>query len=156
MKKFAALTLSIFLSGGAALAETPKEADATPAAAAKSAKAARAAKAKAAVAAESSEAKFAAELEELRQTLQAQQEQLQMLKEELAKRDRQIDEARDAASAARVALAPGRRPRDQTRLGSAPPGSSRRQRAARRSSGAMLVMPRGAVRSFRSLQPLSR
>jgi hypothetical protein len=103
MKKFAALTLSIFLSGGAALAETPKDADATPAAAAKSAKAARAAKAKAAVAAvaaESSEAKFAAELEELRQTLQAQQEQLQMLKEELARRDRQIDEARDAASAA--------------------------------------------------------
>src|SRR6202163_2663877 len=100
MKKFAALTLSIFLSGGAALAETPKDADATPAAAAKATAAAKAAKAKAAKSAESGEAKFAAELEELRQTLQAQQQQLQMLKEELAKRDRQIDEARDAASAA--------------------------------------------------------
>lgn len=99
MKKFAALTLSIFLSGGAALADTPRDAEpsspAAPKAAAKTAAAAKAAKS-----AESSEAKFAAELEELRQTMQAQQEQLQLLKEELAKRDRQIDEARDAASAA--------------------------------------------------------
>jgi hypothetical protein len=97
MKKFAALTLSFFLSGGAALADTPKDADAPPAAAAKAAKAKAAAAAKSAA---SSEAKFAAELEELRQTMQAQQEQLQMLKEELSKRDRQIDEARDAAAAA--------------------------------------------------------
>jgi hypothetical protein len=100
MKKFAALTLSIFLTYGMALADTPKDAGAQPAAAggpAKAAKAARAAKAKAA---EASEAKFAAELEELRQTLQAQQEQLQLLKEELAKRDRQIDAARDAAAVA--------------------------------------------------------
>jgi hypothetical protein len=105
MKKIAALTLSIFLSGGAALADTPKDADASStatagAAAAKTAAAAKAAKAKAAKSAGSSEARFAAELEELRQTLQAQQEQLQLLKEELAKRDRQIDEARDAATAA--------------------------------------------------------
>ena len=91
MKKFAALTLSIFLTYGTALADTPKNAD-TSADAAKAGKAAKSA--------ESGEAKFAAELEELRQTLQAQQEQLQLLKEELAKRDRQIDEARDAASAA--------------------------------------------------------
>ena len=97
MKKFAALTLSIFLSGGAALADTPKDSDAQPTAAAKPPKAKAAAAAKSAA---SSEAKFAAELEELRQTLQAQQEQLQLLKEELAKRDRQIDEARDATSAA--------------------------------------------------------
>jgi hypothetical protein len=99
MKKFAALTLSIFLTYGTALADTPKEGDAP---AAKAAEAAKAAKAKAAVArsAESTNAAFAAELEELRQTLQAQQEQLQMLKEELAKRDRQIDEAREAAATA--------------------------------------------------------
>ena len=97
MKKFAALTLSIFLTYGRALADTPKDADAQPATAGGPAKAAKAAKA-----AEAAEAKFAAELEELRQTLQAQQEQLQLLKEELAKRDRQIDAARDAASAANV------------------------------------------------------
>jgi hypothetical protein len=102
MKTFAALTLSIFLSGGAALADTPKDEDAASTAARKGAEATKAAKAKAEAAksAESSDARFAAELEELRQTLQAQQEQLQMLKEELAKRDRQIDEARKAAASA--------------------------------------------------------
>ncbi len=99
MKKFAALTLSIFLSGGTAFADTPKDADARPAAASKPGNAAKAAKAKA-KGAEAAEARFAAELEELRQTLQSQQEQLQSLKEELAKRDRQIDEAREAAAAA--------------------------------------------------------
>jgi hypothetical protein len=99
MKKIAALALSIFLTYGTALADTPKEADAQPA------KAAKAAKAKAAKSAEKSEAAFAAELEELRQTLQSQQEQLQLLKEELAKRDRQIDEARDAAAAANARAA---------------------------------------------------
>ena len=98
MKKLAALTLSIFLTYGTALADTPKDADAEPAAPAKAGKAA--AKAKAARKGESPEAAFAAELEELRQTLQSQQEQLQLLKEELAKRDRQIDEARDAAASA--------------------------------------------------------
>jgi hypothetical protein len=98
MKKLAALTLSIFLTYGTALADTPKDADAQPAAPAKAGKAA--AKAKAARKGESPEAAFAAELEELRQTLQSQQEQLQLLKEELAKRDRQIDEARDAAASA--------------------------------------------------------
>jgi len=96
MKKFAALTLSIFLTCGTALADTPKEAD-SPTAAGGAAKASKAAKAKAAKKAEKSDAAFAAELEELRQTLQSQQEQLQLLKEELAKRDRQIDEARDEA-----------------------------------------------------------
>src|SRR5713226_9793207 len=101
MKKLAALTLSIFLSGGMALADTPKEADAQPAKPANAAKA----KAGAAKAAKKAEASFAAELEELRQTLQSQQEQLQMLKEELAKRDRQIDEAREAAAAANARAA---------------------------------------------------
>ncbi len=99
MKKFAALTLSIFLTCGTALADTPKEAD-SPSAAGGAAKAPKAGKAKAAKKAEKSDAAFAAELEELRQTLQSQQEQLQLLKEELAKRDRQIDEARDEAAKA--------------------------------------------------------
>jgi hypothetical protein len=94
MKKLAALTLSLFLISGTALADTPKGADPQPA------KSARPAKAKAAKKAEKTDASFAAELEELRQTLQSQQEQLQMLKEELTKRDRQIDQAREAAAAA--------------------------------------------------------
>jgi len=94
MKKLAALTLSMFLVSGTAFADTPKNADSQPATAAQPAKP------KAAKNAESSNAAIAAQLEELRQTLQSQQEQLQMLKEELAKRDRQIDEAREAAAAA--------------------------------------------------------
>jgi hypothetical protein len=91
MKKIAALTLSLFLISGTAIADTPKDADPQPA---------KPAKPKAAKKIEKTDSAFAAELEELRQALQAQQEQLQMLKEELAKRDRQIDEARDAAAAA--------------------------------------------------------
>ncbi len=87
MKKLAALTLWMFLVSGTALADTPKKADPQPA------DAAPAAKPKAATKADKSDAAIAAQLEELRQTLQSQQEQLQMLKEELAKRDRQIDEA---------------------------------------------------------------
>jgi len=94
MKKIAALTLSMLLVSGTAFADTPKDADAQPA------KGAQPAKPKAAKKAESSNAAIAAQLEELRQTMQSQQEQLQMLKEELAKRDRQIDEAREAAAAA--------------------------------------------------------
>jgi hypothetical protein len=94
MKKIAALTLSLFLSCGMALADTPKDADAQPA------KPAEPAKPKAAKKADKSDSAIAAEIEELRQALQSQQEQLQMLKEELAKRDRQIDEAREAAAAA--------------------------------------------------------
>jgi len=97
MKKLAALTLSVFLSYGVAFADTPKDADPQPA------KPAQPAKAKATKKAEKSEtsnAAIAAELEELRQALQSQQEQLKMLKEELANRDRQIDEAREAAAAA--------------------------------------------------------
>jgi hypothetical protein len=97
MKTLAAFTLSLFLTAGIALADSPK--DATP----EPAKAAAPAKPKAAKKAEKSEksdSAIAAQLEELRQALQAQQEQLQLLKEELAKRDRQIDEAREAAAAA--------------------------------------------------------
>jgi hypothetical protein len=93
MKKLAALTLSLFLVSGTAFADTPKDADAQPAKA-------QPAKPKAAKKADKSDAAISAQLEELRQTLQSQQEQLQLLKEELAKRDRQIDEAREAAAAA--------------------------------------------------------
>jgi hypothetical protein len=100
MKKIAALTLSLFLAVGSAFADTPKDtpkdADAQPA---------KPAKAKPAKKADKSDSAIAAEIEELRQTLQAQQEQLTLLKEELAKRDRQIDEARDAAAAANVRAA---------------------------------------------------
>jgi hypothetical protein len=94
MKKIAALTLSLFLSSGIVLADSPKDADATPA------KSARPAKAREIKKAEKSDSAIAAEIEELRQTLQSQQEQLQLLKDELSKRDRQIDEAREAAAAA--------------------------------------------------------
>jgi Putative porin len=90
MKKLAALTLSMFLVSGTALADTTKDAAPQPA------KAAQPAKPKAA----KWDSAIAAEIEELRQALQSQQEQLQLLKEELAKRDRQIDEAREAAAAA--------------------------------------------------------
>jgi hypothetical protein len=103
MKKIAALTLSLFLAVGTALADTPKDtpkdADAQPA------KPAAPAKSKAASKSEKSDSAIAAEIEELRQALQAQQEQLSLLKEELAKRDRQIDEARDAAAAANARAA---------------------------------------------------
>jgi len=91
MNKFAALTLSLFLVCGTALADTPKDSDAPPA------KPKPAATAKPA---EKSSAEIAAEIEALRQALQSQQEQLQLLKEELAKRDRQIDAAREEAAAA--------------------------------------------------------
>ena len=91
MKKLAALTLSLFLTSGIAFADSPKDADAAAAKKAPSEKAKESDKSNSAI---------AAEIEELRQTLQSQQEQLQLLKEELAKRDRQIDEAREAAAAA--------------------------------------------------------
>jgi hypothetical protein len=93
MKKLAALTLSLFLTSGIAFADSPKDADA----AATAAKKAPSEKAKES---DKSNSAIAAEIEELRQTLQSQQEQLQLLKQELAKRDRQIDEAREAAAAA--------------------------------------------------------
>jgi len=103
MKKIAALTLSLFLTYGTAFADTPKDtpkdADAQPA------RPATPAKAKAVKKADKSDSAIAAEIEELRQTLEAQQEQLSLLKEELAKRDRQIDEARDAAAAANARAA---------------------------------------------------
>jgi hypothetical protein len=94
MKTLAALILSLFLTAGMAFADTPKDADPKPA------KPAASAKPKAATRAAKADSTIAAEVEELRQAIQAEQEQLQLLKEELAKRDRQIDEAREAAAAA--------------------------------------------------------
>jgi hypothetical protein len=98
MKKLAALTLSLFLSVGTVLADspkdTPKDSTKTDAPPAKNNNTA------AKPATTKSNAEIAAEMEELRQALQAQQEQLQLLKEELAKRDRQIEEAREAAASA--------------------------------------------------------
>jgi hypothetical protein len=95
MKKFAALTLSLLLTTGVAFADspkdTPKEAEAQPTAAAK--------------AAVKTNAQIAKELEELRQTLQTQQEQLQMLKDALAKRDREVEDARKAAADANARAA---------------------------------------------------
>ncbi|MGB2654804.1 MAG: hypothetical protein WAN62_13545, partial [Candidatus Acidiferrum sp.] len=105
MKKLAALTLSLFLSYGIAFADSPKDTDAPPAKPAAAAKPATPAKPKAAKKADKSDSAIAAEIEELRQAVQAQQEQLQMLKEELAKRDRQIDAAQDAAAAANARAA---------------------------------------------------
>jgi hypothetical protein len=98
MKKLAALTLSLFMSVGTALADSPKDTPkdspkSTDAQPAKNNTAAKSAPAK-------TNAEIAAEMEELRQAMQAQQEQLQQLKEELAKRDRQIEEARETAAAA--------------------------------------------------------
>ena len=94
MKKLAALTLSLFLTSGIAFADSPKDSDAA------ATKKAPSEKAKETSNSDKSNSAIAAEIEELRQTLQSQQEQLQLLKEELAKRDRQIDEAREAAAAA--------------------------------------------------------
>jgi hypothetical protein len=97
MKKLAALTLSLFLCSGIAFADSPKDADAQPA---KDAQPEKAKEAKKTDKSDKADSAIAAEIEELRQTLQSQQEQLQLLKEELAKRDRQIDEAREAAASA--------------------------------------------------------
>jgi hypothetical protein len=94
MRKLFALTLSLFFTLGTAVAASPNDADPKPA------KAATPAKPKPAKKADKSDSAIAAEIEELRQAIQSQQEQLQLLKEELAKRDRQIDEAREAAAAA--------------------------------------------------------
>lgn len=91
MKKLAALALLLFLISGMSFADSAKDADPKPPKAAAPAKP---------NAAKKPDSALAAEIEELRQAVQSQQEQLQLLKEELAKRDRQIDEAREAAAAA--------------------------------------------------------
>jgi len=95
MRKLAALVLSVFLTSGVAFADSPKDADAPAPKSSEPAKPKAAAKK-----ATKTDAEIAAELEELKQAMQAQQEQLELLKEELSKRDKQIDEAREAAAAA--------------------------------------------------------
>jgi len=99
MKKLAAFVVFLLLITGQALADTPKEADPKPA------KKAEPAKPKAAKDPAKFDSAIAAEIEELRQAIQSQQEQLQLLKEELTKRDRQVDEAREAAAAANARAA---------------------------------------------------
>lgn len=94
MRKLAAFALFLLLTAGLVLADTPKDADPKPA------KTGEPAKPKAAKEPSKSDPALAAEIEELRQAIQSQQQQLELLKEELAKRDRQIDEAREAAAAA--------------------------------------------------------
>lgn len=96
MRKLASLALSLFLLSGTAFADSPKD---SPKDAPKEA-AATPAKPAATNASTKTTAELAAQMEELRQALIAQQEQLQMLKEELAKRDRQIEEARETAASA--------------------------------------------------------
>jgi hypothetical protein len=96
MKKLAAFTLALLLTSGTVLADTPK--DTGP----QAEKPAPKSKSKVHVptAQEKRDAAIAAQLEQLRQSVEAQQQQLQILKDELAKRDRQIEEARQAAAAA--------------------------------------------------------
>ncbi len=101
MRKLASLALSLFLLTGTAFADSPKD---SPKDAPKEA-AATPAKSAAANAPTKSNAELAAQMEELRQALISQQEQLQMLKEELAKRDRQIEEARETAASANARAA---------------------------------------------------
>jgi hypothetical protein len=109
MRGLAALVLSLFLTAGMAVADTPKDPEPKPA------KTAAPGKPRAAKKAEKSDSAIAAEIEELHQeiraqnqAIQAQREELQLLKEELAKRDRQIGEAREAATAGNpLAAEPG-------------------------------------------------
>lgn len=106
MTKLAALVLSLFLTTGAAVADTSKDPESKPA------KAAAPAKARAATKAEKSDSAIAAEIEELRQeiraqnqTIRAEGEELQLLKEELRKRDHLVDEAREAATVGKAGAA---------------------------------------------------
>jgi hypothetical protein len=98
MKKLASITLSLLLSAGAALADSPKDAPKDAAEPFRTAQPAKSVAAK-------TGSEIAAEVDELRQTLQSQQkilqvqqEELQILKEELAKRDKQIEETRGIAA----------------------------------------------------------
>ena len=95
MKKLAALTLSLFLTIGTAFADTPKDPDPQTGTPAPAAKRKVAPKKKV-----DNSAEIAAQLEEVRKALQAQQEQIQQLKNELARRDQQITDVRNAAVAA--------------------------------------------------------
>jgi len=95
MKKLAALALSLFLTIGTAFADTPKDPHPQAGKPASGARPKAAAKKKV-----DNSAQIAEQLEEVRRALQAQQEQIQQLKNELARRDQQITDARNAAVAA--------------------------------------------------------
>ena len=97
MNKIAALALSLFLTMGTALADTPKDPDLQAGKPTSAAKPKAASKKKI-----DKSAEIAAQLEEFRKALLSQQERIQHLENELAKRDQQIGEARDAAAAANV------------------------------------------------------
>ena len=106
MRALAALVLSLLLTAGMAVADTPKDPEPKPAKTAAPAKPGTAKKA------EKPDSAIAAEIEQLRkeiqaqnQAIQAQREELQLLKEELAKRDRQTEEGREAARAANTRAA---------------------------------------------------
>jgi hypothetical protein len=95
MKNLALLTLSLFLLAGTASAGLPNDGEPQ---AEKSAK--PVAKKRVVKQEPKTDPAVLAQLAALQQAMQAQQQQLQLLKDELAKRDRQIDEARQAADAA--------------------------------------------------------
>jgi hypothetical protein len=94
MRKTAAIVLSLFLTCGTALADTPKDGDPQPAQTSKTTKATKAATAKSATAV------LAEQIEALRKTLESQQQQIQDLKNQLSQRDAQINDAKSAAAAA--------------------------------------------------------
>jgi hypothetical protein len=101
MKNLAALILSVFLVAGNAYAGVPN--DAEP----QSEKPSKPVIKKKVVhqAPPKTDPVVLEQLAALQQAMQAQQQQLQILKDELAKRDRQIDEARQAADAANARAA---------------------------------------------------
>jgi hypothetical protein len=102
MRTLAALALSFFLLTSVAFADTPKDSDPQPAKASQTGKAATKPAKKPAG---PTNAAIAEQLEQLKQAMQSQQGQIELLKNELAKRDQQIVEARDAAAAANAKAA---------------------------------------------------
>jgi len=92
MRKTAAVVLSLFLTCGTALADTPKDNDPQPAQTTKKKTTKPPAKSATAVLAE--------QVEALRKTLEEQQQQIQDLKSQLAQRDSAISDAKSAAAAA--------------------------------------------------------
>src|SRR5215470_1070766 len=91
MKKLVTITLSFFLFTGMTFADGRKDANPRPAEPAKPEAAKKSSG--------PTVASFEAELEELRHKLESQQEELQLLREQLAKRDRQMENARETAGA---------------------------------------------------------
>src|SRR5437660_6771246 len=94
MKNFASLILSLFLLAGSASAGATN--DAEP----QATKSSKPVKKKVIKQEPKTDPAVLAQLAALQQAMEAQQQQLQLLKDELAKRDRQIDEARQSADAA--------------------------------------------------------